>query len=114
MNNEERLIQYEKAIALVDGLVRKGKTVPYTSDNGHMFSFVNKEGQVGIRLSKEDQKSFLENFSSGKFMSHGSVMKDYVLVPDALLSDKIMFSAYLKTSWAFVKSLPPKPTKKSK
>lgn len=105
---EENLKKYDALVELCNGIERKGKSVPYTSDNGYMFSFINKEGELGIRLSKEDQESFKEKYSTTIFKSHGSVMKDYVLVPNKMLDDPENLSQYLFKSQKFVKSLKPK------
>lgn len=39
---------------------RKGKTMLYTSANGHMFSLFNKANEIGIRFSKDVQKQYME------------------------------------------------------
>jgi hypothetical protein len=36
----ERLARYDRLIATQPGLQRKGATIPYTSVNGHMCSFL--------------------------------------------------------------------------
>ena len=41
----ERIEQYDRLIATLPGIERKGATVPYTSLNGHMFSFLTPTGQ---------------------------------------------------------------------
>jgi len=41
---EERLKIYEEIVSHCPDITRKGKSVPYTSSNGHMFSFINKAG----------------------------------------------------------------------
>ncbi|MEZ5057119.1 MAG: hypothetical protein R2879_08795 [Saprospiraceae bacterium] len=106
---------WENNLKLFDALVdlnpnfdRKGKSMPYTSANGYMFSLLNKEGQFGIRLPKESAKSFQEKYDSGPFKSHGAFMKDYVLVPDDLLSRPEELEPYLQESYEYVMSLPPK------
>lgn len=38
----ERLAFYDRLIAANPNFERKGKTMPYTSVNGHMFSQLNK------------------------------------------------------------------------
>ena len=53
---EEKLKIYDELISKCSRFERKGKTVPYTSANGHMFSLLNKAGEIGIRFSKEIQK----------------------------------------------------------
>jgi hypothetical protein len=104
---------YDKLVALNPKFERKGKTMPYTSANGYMFSLVNKEGELGFRLPKEAQKKFIEEYDSGPFMSHGAKMKDYVLIPEKLFEDMDLLSKYLNESYNFVMSLEAKP-KKSK
>jgi hypothetical protein len=46
----EKLKLYEKLVATNPNVERKGDTVPYTSLNGHMFSYLSKEGKVALRL----------------------------------------------------------------
>lgn len=61
MTRDEILTIYESAIARA-GLERKGKTMPYTSSNGYMFSQLNKDLEIGIRLSKADTEEFDKEF----------------------------------------------------
>ncbi len=105
---------WEKRLAIFDQIVaeanfeRKGKTMPYTSDNGHMFSLLNKDGEIGIRLSREAGEKFMDEHQSTRFKSHGSFMRGYVLIPDTMLKDTAKVAAYLKQGHAFVMSLDPK------
>jgi TfoX/Sxy family transcriptional regulator of competence genes len=109
---DKQLEKYDKLVEGCERFDRKGKTVPYTSANGYMFSLLNKEGQFGIRLSKDSQKKFNETHGTGPFMSHGATMRDYVHIPDQLMDDQELMRALLNESFDFAKSLPPKPTKK--
>ena len=93
---------------------RKGKTVPYTSVNGHMFSFVGKKGELGIRLSKAERDGFLEKFPDAIIEQHGRVMKDYIELPESYFSNNDAVIALLKKSYDYVSSLKPKPTSKKK
>jgi len=106
---EEQLKLYDE-IASLAKIERKGKTTAYTSSNGYMFSFLNKAGELGIRLSKEDRILFLkENPSCGVFYSHGATMREYVLIPDSLLiSSKKIVTSYLNRSLTYVNTLKPK------
>ena len=54
---DERLKIYDKLVSKCPRFQRKGKTMPYTSANGYMFSLLNKAGEIGIRFSKEVQQS---------------------------------------------------------
>lgn len=102
------LLIYDQLVDLCPRFIRKGKTMPYTSANGYMFSLLNKDGDLGIRLSIESQKKFVETFDSGPFFSYGAKMRDYVIVPNSLLSDLKLLSKYLDESFDYVMSLPPK------
>ena len=48
---DERLKIYDEIVSKCKRFERKGKTVPYTSANGHMFSLLNKAGEIGFRFS---------------------------------------------------------------
>ncbi len=110
---EEKIKIYNELCASSTKFERKGKTMPYTSANGYMFSLLNKEDEIGIRLSKESQASFKEKYNATIFKSHGAVMRDYVKIPDELLhSDRKLIENLLDESFEFVMSLPPKPTTK--
>ena len=105
----------EEVIAVLDEIVsdnsnfeRKGKTMPYTSANGYMFSQVNKRGELGIRLSKEDTFDFDSNYGAKPFLSYGATMREYVLIPESLLSQKEILAEILQKGYEYVRSLPPK------
>jgi hypothetical protein len=108
MTYEEKRDLYDRLIAMTPGVERKGKTMPYTSSNGHMFSQLNKDGQIGIRLPKERGKWFIETYDSGEFRSYGAVMREYVLIPDSMLKNLENLSQFLKEGLDYVNSLPPK------
>jgi len=112
MTWNETLELYDKLVAITPGFERKGKTVPYTSSNGYMFSLLNKDGELGIRLPKDEYKKFIEEFDSSEFRSHGAVMRSYVLVPDKMLEDLSFLAPYLLKAFEYVNSLKPKSTKK--
>lgn len=105
---EEKLKIYDALVAKCPRFERKGKTGPYTSANGHMFSFLNKAGELGMRFSKEVQQQYLEQLETTLFKSHGAVMRGYVTIPDAMLQDLDQLAVYLNESYDYVMSLPPK------
>jgi TfoX/Sxy family transcriptional regulator of competence genes len=92
------------------GEVVKGAKNPYTSRNGHMFSF--PDGTMAIRLSDELSDEFLAAYESGPVTQYGSVMRGYVSVPDDLLSDTEEISSWLKKAHEWIGTLEPKATKK--
>ena len=57
------------------------------SVNGHMFSLLNKDGELGFRLSKQFQEKYIQEFGTTIFESYGAVMRGYVLIPDKMLED---------------------------
>ncbi|MBV6645508.1 MAG: hypothetical protein KI790_08655 [Cyclobacteriaceae bacterium] len=105
---EEKLKVYDELVAKCLRFERKGKTMPYTSANGHMFSLLNKAGEIGIRFSKEVQKKYMEEFDSTIFKSYNSVMQGYVLIPEYMLKDLDNVAKYLNESYDYVTSLDPK------
>ena len=105
---EEKLKVYDAIIEKCHGIDRKGKTMPYTSANGYMFSQVNKRGELGIRLSKEDTFDFDSNYGAKPFLSYGATMREYVLIPESLLSQKEILAEILQKGYEYVRSLPPK------
>ena len=111
---QDKLDLYEKLLTSHPEIERKGKTMPYTSVNGHMFTLLSKDGVLGIRLAREDREAFVAEYQSPPFVQYGAVMKEYVTVPDALLQDTEALKPYLDMSYEYVKSLKPKPAKKTK
>ena len=47
--NDQVLAAYDALVARIPGLERKGVTLPYTSINGNMSSFVTPDGTVALR-----------------------------------------------------------------
>ena len=108
----EAIKLFDSLIGKNPGIERKGKTMPYTSVNGHMFSFLSKEGTMGLRLSKDDREQFMLDFDAALMEQHGRVMKEYVAIPHDLLEDTDQLSGYLQKSLDYVSGLKPKATKK--
>lgn len=111
---QEKVEQYERLMATQPQLRSKGKTTRYTAHNGNMFTFLSKEGALGIRLSKEDKAAFEEKYGTPPFMQYGAVMRGYVAVPENLQADTDASAPYLAKSYAYVQTLKPKPTTKKK
>ncbi len=105
---------YEKAVATQPDLVIKGKTSAYTSMNGHMFSFLTKEGPLALRLSPDEHDAFMKKHKTSPVIQHGSVMRGYVLIPPTLLKRAAEMKKYFASSVKYIASLEPKPTNKSK
>src|ERR1700734_1092399 len=104
----EKLELYEKLIATNPKIERKGAVHPYTSLNGHMFTYLDQTGTMGIRLPQDEVETFLKKYKTTLFKSYGVVKKDYVTVPDGLLKNTKELKKYLEISYEYVKTLKPK------
>src|SRR5688500_15638999 len=109
---EEIVALYEKLIATIPNLERKGATMPYTSHNGNMFSFLAKDGSLAIRLGPEGRDAFIKKYKTSLVEANGTILKEYVAVPKKLQADIKSLKPYFAQSVAYVKSLKPKPIKK--
>lgn len=90
----------------------KGAKNPYTARNGHMFSFLDANGTMALRLSDEDQGEFLALYESGPVVQYGSVMRGYLSVPPDLLTKTDELTEWFDKSYEWIGTLEPKPTKK--
>jgi hypothetical protein len=101
---------YDQVIATQPDVRRKGAKMPYTSVNGHMFSFVTQDGHLALRLPERERDAFLVRYDTRLCEQYGKVMKEYVEVPDGLLRNVDELTQHFRTSYAYVSSLKPKPT----
>ncbi|MEF3078623.1 hypothetical protein [Winogradskyella poriferorum] len=115
MNNKKLKMTWEDSLKIYDTIVescngfeRKGKKMIYTSSNGYMFTLLNKAGEIGIRLPKEEATKFMEQYDTGHYYSYGAKMKDYVLAPESLWNNKPIMVKYFEQSFAYVNSFPTK------
>jgi hypothetical protein len=104
----EKLELYERLIATNPKIERKGDVHPYTSMNGHMFTYLDQTGTLGIRLPHEEVEGFLARYKSTLFESYGVVKKDWVKVPEGLLKNTKELKKYLEMSVEHVQTLKPK------
>jgi TfoX/Sxy family transcriptional regulator of competence genes len=102
---------YNKLIATIPEIERKGDANPYTSLNGNMFTLLHQL-RLAIRLPEDEREKFLKKYKTGLFEAYGTVMPEYVAVPADLLTKTSELKKYLEASYAYAKTLRPKPTKK--
>jgi len=102
---------YDRLIATNPKIERKGDANPYTSLNGNMFTLLH-QSRLALRLPEDKREEFLKKYKTTLFEAYGTVMKEYVAVPDALLKNTKELQKYLDLSYAYAKTLKPKPTKK--
>jgi hypothetical protein len=70
------------------------------------------QSSLAIRLPEDKREEFLRKYNTTLFKAYGTVMKEYVAVPDALLKKTKELQKYLAFSYEYAKTLKPKPTKK--
>ena len=110
----DKLALYEKLVATNPRVERQGATVPYTSLNGHMFSYLSKEGKLALRLPPVEREAFLKKYQARLCAAYGVVQPEYVEVPDALLVSTRELKKFFACSYQYVSSLKPKLTTKKK
>ena len=109
----EKLELYKRLIDAHPEIELKGGTkLPYTSCQGNMFSQLTKAGTVGLRLGKAEREAFLAEYDSELLVTYGTVMKEYVAVPDHLLQDTAGLLPYLELGYAYAKTLKPQARKR--
>lgn len=104
----DALKRYDKLVDLCDRFERKGKTMPYTSANGHMFSLLNKAGELGFRFDKKTQEKYFEKYQTSYLISYNSKMKGYILIQEDMFDDQDNLLELLNESYDYVMSLDPK------
>ena len=110
MNRNESLDLYDLLITAT-GAERKGATMPYTSINGHMFSYFTKDDFLALRLPEPERSLFLGRYQTELVKQYGIVQKEYVVVPEFLLENLAELQPFFKSSIRYVNSLKPKKKK---
>lgn len=111
MTDPAVLAAYDRMIAGVPGVERKGATMPYTSVNGNMYSSISKANVIGLRLSNTDLATFLETHSTTLYEGiPGHFMKEYAAVPPSILDDTETLQNWFRKSHSYVSGLKPKKT----
>ena len=110
---EEALERYREIVEASSGdAMVKGAKNPYTSRNGHMFSFLDRDGTMALRLSDELRDEYGANYSTEPVMQYGSVMRGYVSIPAELRAAPGDLVPWFDRAWEWIGSLPPKSTRK--
>jgi hypothetical protein len=108
----EALELYEEVVARHAQAERKGAKMPYTSLNGHMFSFLGSDGVMALRLPGELREEFLAKYETDPIEQYGRVMAEYVAIPDGLRLPGELREAWFHRSHEWVGTLEPEPTKR--
>lgn len=114
LSRDQKVELYNKMVASHPDAVLKGDIIPYTSLNGHMYSFLTKGDEVTLKLPADEREKFIEKYKTRLAENYGIVQKEYVVVPDSLLEYTDELKSYFEISYNYVSKLKPKPTTKSK
>ena len=104
--------RYDALIATCPGVERKGASMPYTSLNGHMFSFLTPDGALALRLPPPERERFMEEHGAQEVVQHGRVLREYVSVPDDLFARTAALEPHFARSREHVSALRPAPSRK--
>lgn len=108
----QTLTAYDRMVSSIPGAERKGATMPYTSVNGNMYSFIGKDDVIALRLPAEAREAFMKKYKTKLHEANGVVMKEYVPVTAALLKDETSMANYFAQAYEYVNTLKPKATTK--
>jgi TfoX/Sxy family transcriptional regulator of competence genes len=111
LSRKEQTELYNKLVATHAEAVRKGDTIPYTSVNGHMYSYLSKDGFLALRLPEVSRNEFLEKYKTTLVTAYGIVQKEYVNVPDSLLAKTDELKRWFGLGYEYTAALKPKPSK---
>ncbi|WP_405069659.1 hypothetical protein OG558_08155 [Kribbella sp. NBC_01510] len=110
----DKVALFDALVELFPDVERKGAGFPYTSANGNMFSILNENGTLALRLPAAERDAFLTRYDTTLNVAYGVVQMEYVVVPDALLANTDELREHFAVSVAYARSLRPKPTTRKK
>src|SRR5205814_10504610 len=100
-----KLALYDTLLASNPSIERKGATIPYTSANGKMFTYLSPTGDLRLRLPDEERVAFMKKYRTKPVIQHGVLMKDWVGVPTAVFARTAELKPYLAKSRAYATQL---------
>lgn len=112
-SSEELVEKFHSMVEGFEGIERKKMFgYPCCFCNGNMFTGLHEENWV-LRLSEEDREE-IQSLGANPFEPMGRSMREYVLIPPAILENPPQLKEWIERSLAFVSSLPRKVPKKRK
>src|SRR5256714_5992801 len=100
-----KLALYDRLLGTEPSMERKGGTIPYTSANGKMFTYLTPSGDLRLRLPDVERAAFMKKYRTKPVLQHGVLMKDWVAVPPALLARTAELRPYLEKSCVYASQL---------
>lgn len=105
MNQMNVIEKYKQLVEKCSEFEIKGKNNLYTSHNGHMFSQINKDMELGIRFSEKVKKEYISKYNTKEFRSYDAVMRGYITVNDEMWRNESELLKLMKESYKYVDSL---------
>ena len=106
---KEALERYRAVVEASSGdAMVKGAKNPYTSRNGHMFSFLDRDGTMALRHPDDLRDEDGTQYSTEPVMQYGSVMRGYVAIPGELFDDTEELASWFDRSFDWIGTLDPK------
>lgn len=100
--------QYLAVVRMVPDARLRGATIPYTTCNGHMYSFLDQRGLMGLRLPASLRDEFVVTFQTDLATQCGAFLREYVEVPATLLPDTEELYDWFLESHRWVGTLEPR------
>jgi TfoX/Sxy family transcriptional regulator of competence genes len=106
---------FESAISSLRGVeIRKMFGYPAIFINGNMFAGLVRDSMI-LRLGEKDKERFLELPEARPFVAmKGRVMKQWAVVPSAMIKSKSELKVWLGKALAHGRSLPAKVAKRNR
>ncbi|NGX51153.1 MAG: hypothetical protein K1060chlam2_01011 [Chlamydiae bacterium] len=112
-SSEGLIEQFHGALEGFDGIDRKKMFgYPCCFCNGNMFTGLHEENWI-LRLSEEDRNE-IGGLGAEPFAPMGRAMREYVLLPNAIIKSSDQLKRWIERSLSFVSALPHKLPKKRK
>jgi hypothetical protein len=112
VDHDDAAARYAELVATIPEAQLKGAKVPYTSMNGNMYSYLGENG-VALRLPAGAREEFLGTYQTTLYHAYGIVQKEYVTVPEDLLTRLAELTPYFRVSFDYATTLKPKATKRA-
>lgn len=114
LSRAEKIDCYNQLVASHTLAERKGATIPYTSLNGHMYSYFTKDDFVALRLPEQERIKFIDAYKTKPVAQYGIIQKEYVEVPESLLINTEELKPWFDISYQYISTLKPKAARKKK
>jgi len=103
---------FDRAVRPLAGTTRRKMFgYPALCVRGNMFAGLVRDRMI-LRLGEEDRRRFLEREGATPFVAMGRPMKQWAVVPPALVESPARLRPWLRRALAHGRALPPKPARR--